>query len=159
MGLISTLREELTVRAGMVEQTNLDTYQLLQLADTPPIEVTFVDGGDEPHGMGEPVIGPVGAAVANAVAAATGPVCALSRCGCEGPRLTRSWAGERSSWEAEEPRPCAWVLLVVAGTGFEPVTLWVMSPASYRAAPPRVAGSKLREDDAGPKSSGETCIT
>ena len=72
MGLSSTLREELTVRAGMVEQTNLDTYQLLRLADTPPIEVAFVDGGDEPHGMGEPVIGPVGAAVANAVAAATG---------------------------------------------------------------------------------------
>src|SRR6478735_12137886 len=34
-----------------------------------------------------------------------------------------------------------------------------MSPASYRAAPPRVACSKLREDDAGPKSCGETCIT
>ena len=30
-----------------------------------------------------------------------------------------------------------------------------MSPASYRAAPPRVACSKLREDDAGPKSCGE----
>ena len=72
MGLSSTLREELTVSTGMIEQTNLDTYQLLRLADTPPIEVVFVEGGDEPRGMGEPVIGPVGAAVANAVAAATG---------------------------------------------------------------------------------------
>ena len=73
MGLSSTLREELTVSAGMIEQTNLDSYELLRLADTPPIEVVFVDGGDEPRGMGEPVIGPIGAAVANAVAAATGP--------------------------------------------------------------------------------------
>ena len=72
MGLSSTLREELTVEAGMIEQTNLDTYPLLRMADTPPIEVVSSDGGDEPHGMGEPVIGPVGAAVANAVAAAGG---------------------------------------------------------------------------------------
>ena len=72
MGLSSTLREELTVADGMIEQTNLDSYQLLRLADTPPIEVVFVEGGEEPRGMGEPVIGPVGAAVANAVAAATG---------------------------------------------------------------------------------------
>ena len=72
MGLSSTLREELTVSAGMIEQTNLDAYQLLRLAETPPIEVVFVEGGDEPRGMGEPVIGPVGAAVANALAAAAG---------------------------------------------------------------------------------------
>jgi isoquinoline 1-oxidoreductase beta subunit len=72
MGLSSTLREELTVEDGMIQQTNLDSYQLLRLVDTPPIEVVFVEGGEEPRGMGEPVIGPVGAAVANAVAAATG---------------------------------------------------------------------------------------
>ncbi|HEY5981503.1 MAG TPA: molybdopterin cofactor-binding domain-containing protein [Microlunatus sp.] len=72
MGLSSTLREELTVLDGMIEQTNLDSYQLLRLGDTPPIEVVFIEGGDEPRGMGEPVIGPVAAAVANAVAAATG---------------------------------------------------------------------------------------
>jgi len=53
MGLSSTLREGLTESAGM-------------------IEVVFVDGGNESRGMGEPVIGPVGAAVASAVAAATG---------------------------------------------------------------------------------------
>ncbi len=72
MGLSSTLREELTVADGMIEQTNLDSYRLLRLAETPPIEVEFVGDGQEPHGMGEPVIGPVAAAVANAVYAASG---------------------------------------------------------------------------------------
>jgi isoquinoline 1-oxidoreductase subunit beta len=72
MGLGSTLLEELTVSGGTIEQTNLDRYRLLRLSETPPIEVEFVGGGDEPHGMGEPVIGPVAAAVANAVYAASG---------------------------------------------------------------------------------------
>lgn len=73
MGLSSTLREELTVRDGMVTATNFDDYPLLRMADTPPIEVAFVGDGDVPLGMGEPVIGPVAAAVGNAVFAAGGP--------------------------------------------------------------------------------------
>ncbi len=72
MGLSSTLVETVGLAAGRVSTDNLDTYPLLRLRDTPPVEVAFVGGGDEPRGMGEPVIGPVAAAVANAVAAATG---------------------------------------------------------------------------------------
>jgi hypothetical protein len=33
---------------------------------------------------------------------------------------------------------------LVAGAGFEPRDLWVMSPASYRAAPPRVGDTTVR---------------
>lgn len=73
MGLSSTLREELVFFDGQVVSDNLDTYHLLRMADTPPVRVTFVGGGETPHGMGEPVIGPVPAAVANAVRAAGGP--------------------------------------------------------------------------------------
>jgi isoquinoline 1-oxidoreductase subunit beta len=72
MGLSSTLLEKLTVKDGMVEQANFKQYPLLTLKETPPrIDVNFLEGGDAPYGMGEPAIGPVGAAVANAVFALT----------------------------------------------------------------------------------------
>ncbi|GIH03500.1 aldehyde oxidase [Rhizocola hellebori] len=73
MGLGSALREELQIRDGQVVSDNFDTYPLLGMADTPPVRVSFVGGGEVPHGMGEPVVGPVPAAVANAIRAAGGP--------------------------------------------------------------------------------------
>ena len=72
MGLSSTLIEKLTVKDGAIEQSNFDDYPLLRLKQTPPqIDIHFIPGGDAPFGMGEPVIGPVAAAVANAVFALT----------------------------------------------------------------------------------------
>ncbi len=72
MGLSSTLLEKLTVKDGLVQQANFKEYPLLTLKQTPPrIDVHFLEGGDTPYGMGEPAIGPVGAAVANAVFALT----------------------------------------------------------------------------------------
>ena len=72
MGLSSTLLEKLTVKDGLIEQANFKEYPLLTLKRTPPrIDVNFLEGGDTPYGMGEPAIGPVGAAVANAVFALT----------------------------------------------------------------------------------------
>jgi isoquinoline 1-oxidoreductase subunit beta len=73
MGLSSTLIEKITVKNGAVEQSNFDDYALLRLEQTPPrIDVHFVDSGLDPQGMGEPVIGPVAASIANAVFALTG---------------------------------------------------------------------------------------
>jgi isoquinoline 1-oxidoreductase subunit beta len=80
MGISSTLIEAITIKDGAVEQSNFKidagssgkAYPLLTLKQTPrDIEVHFLEGGDEPQGMGEPVIGPVGAAIANAVYALT----------------------------------------------------------------------------------------
>jgi isoquinoline 1-oxidoreductase subunit beta len=72
MGLSSTLLEKLTIKDGMAEQANFKEYPLLTLKETPPrIDVNFLEGGDTPYGMGEPAIGPIGAAVANAVFALT----------------------------------------------------------------------------------------
>lgn len=73
MGLSSALREELRIHDGQVVSDNFDSYPILAMADTPPVRVTFVGGGEVPYGMGEPVVGPVPAAVANAVRAAGGP--------------------------------------------------------------------------------------
>ncbi|HEX8434828.1 molybdopterin cofactor-binding domain-containing protein, partial [Archangium sp.] len=72
MGLSSTLSERITFKDGQVEAENFYHYPLLTMADAPDIETLLVGEGDTPHGMGEPPLGPVAAAVANAVFALTG---------------------------------------------------------------------------------------
>ncbi len=73
MGLSSTLLEKITIQNGAVVQTNFKEYPLLTLQATPKtIEVHFMDSSEAPSGMGEPVIGPVPAAVANALFALNG---------------------------------------------------------------------------------------
>ena len=73
MGLSSTLIEQQTVENGMAVGNNFNTYPLLRISQAPRITVLPINSGDEPvGGMGEPVIGAVPAAVANAVFALTG---------------------------------------------------------------------------------------
>jgi isoquinoline 1-oxidoreductase subunit beta len=73
MGMSSTLIERLTVKNGAIEQRDFDDYPLLTLKQTPrQIDVHFIETTDAPQGMGEPVIGPVGACIANALYALTG---------------------------------------------------------------------------------------
>jgi isoquinoline 1-oxidoreductase beta subunit len=72
MGLSSALFERLTVRDGKVEPGNFDRYPLLTMRDAPEISVTVLRSGDVPFGVGEPPMGPIAAAVANAVFALTG---------------------------------------------------------------------------------------
>jgi isoquinoline 1-oxidoreductase beta subunit len=74
MGLSSALLEEITVADGQIVQTNFNSYPILTLRETPEIDVVLLDAGDGvPRGVGEPPIGPVAAAVANAIAALGGP--------------------------------------------------------------------------------------
>ncbi|QRN96053.1 xanthine dehydrogenase family protein molybdopterin-binding subunit [Archangium violaceum] len=72
MGLSSTLSERITVKQGQVEAENFHDYPLLTMAEAPDVETVLVGDGDTPHGMGEPPLGPVAAAVANAVFTLTG---------------------------------------------------------------------------------------
>jgi isoquinoline 1-oxidoreductase beta subunit len=73
MGLSSTLLEHLTIENGMSVAGNFDQYPLITLADTPNITVGFIESADHPvGGLGEAAIGPIPAAVANAVFALTG---------------------------------------------------------------------------------------
>lgn len=70
MGLSAALLEEITIVDGQVAQTNFGNYPILTLRQTPTIDVLLRDAGDgRPRGAGEPPIGPVAAAVANALAA------------------------------------------------------------------------------------------
>jgi len=72
MGLGSTLIEQLTVVDGTFSAFNFDRYPLLRNSQAPDITVVLTGGEDDPGGMGEPPIGPVAGAVANAVFALTG---------------------------------------------------------------------------------------
>ncbi len=72
MGLSSTLIEELTIEDGRVAPANFDTYPLLTLDRAPEIEVILLESDGRPRGMGEPPIGPVAAAVGNALYNLTG---------------------------------------------------------------------------------------
>jgi isoquinoline 1-oxidoreductase beta subunit len=72
-GVSATLTEEVRIENGRVALNNFETYPLLTLKEAPTVEAILVDtGGQEPTGVGEPPIGPIGAAIANAVFSLTG---------------------------------------------------------------------------------------
>ncbi len=71
-GLTCALKNEITVKAGQVEQSNFNTYPMLRLSESPRVEVYTVSSAEAPGGIGEPGVPPIAAAVANAVFAATG---------------------------------------------------------------------------------------
>ncbi|HYN38269.1 MAG TPA: molybdopterin cofactor-binding domain-containing protein, partial [Rhodospirillales bacterium] len=71
-GLGAVLREEVILEGGRVVPGNYDAYLPLRIAEMPRIEVHIVPSQAKPTGAGEPGVPPIGPAVANALAAATG---------------------------------------------------------------------------------------
>jgi isoquinoline 1-oxidoreductase beta subunit len=72
-GVSAILTEEVRIKDGRVALNNFETYPLLTMKEAPTVEAILVDaGGQEPTGVGEPPIGPIGAAIANAVFSLTG---------------------------------------------------------------------------------------
>jgi len=71
-GLTAALFGEITLKRGRVEQTNFDTYQMLQLSQMPKIAVSIIEGANQPGGIGEPGTPPAAPALVNAIFAATG---------------------------------------------------------------------------------------
>jgi isoquinoline 1-oxidoreductase subunit beta len=72
MGLSSAISEAVTLDAGKVQQSNFSDYHILTLADTPPIDVHFIESDAPIGGLGEPCLPPAAPALANALFAATG---------------------------------------------------------------------------------------
>jgi isoquinoline 1-oxidoreductase subunit beta len=70
-GLAMVLGEQLPL-AGSAVGGSIGALGLPRLADVPPMQVLLVDEGDAPGGAGETAIVAAGAAVANAIHAATG---------------------------------------------------------------------------------------
>lgn len=72
MALSSTLIEEMTVRNGVIEPGNFDRYPLITNRRAPELDVRILGIDGRPRGMGEPMVGPVAAAVGNAFFNLTG---------------------------------------------------------------------------------------
>ena len=72
ISLTQALKAVVNIQDGAAVEGNFHQYPLLTMAETPLIEVHFVENMERPGGVGEPPIPPPPAAVANAVFAATG---------------------------------------------------------------------------------------
>ena len=72
MGLSATLKERITVKDGMIQQNNFNSYEMLRMPDAPRLETYLVEGGRPPGGIGEPPLALIGPSVGNAVFAASG---------------------------------------------------------------------------------------
>lgn len=62
----------ITLKDGVVEQTNFGDYQVPRITDMPRIAVHIVPSAEPPTGMGEPGLPPLAPAFANALARLTG---------------------------------------------------------------------------------------
>ena len=73
MGLSASMYEKMEIKAGKITPTIFGPYRMATMKDAPrEIDVIILESGDKPSGVGEPPIGPIGAAIGNAVFALTG---------------------------------------------------------------------------------------
>ncbi len=71
-GLGATIKSEMTVKNGRVNESNFDDYQVIRMDETPEIYISIIKNNENPGGVGEPGLPPIAPAIANAVFAATG---------------------------------------------------------------------------------------
>lgn len=77
-GLSAALSGAITLRDGIVEQSNFDDYPVVRIDQMPDIDVHIMPSTNRPSGVGEPATPVIAPALANALAAANGrPVRAL----------------------------------------------------------------------------------
>jgi isoquinoline 1-oxidoreductase beta subunit len=71
-GLTAAMHGAITLKDGVVEQSNFHDYMPLRLTEMPRIGVYIARSTEKPTGVGEPATPVIAPAVANALAAATG---------------------------------------------------------------------------------------
>ena len=71
-GLSAALYGQITLKDGVVQQSNFSDYPVLRMNEMPEISVHIVPSRADPTGVGEPGTPPIAPAVANAVFALTG---------------------------------------------------------------------------------------
>ncbi len=72
-GASHALYEQLNVVNGAVRESNLDTYRVMRMSETPEIKITLISTPENaPAGVGEVGLPPTAPAIANAFAALTG---------------------------------------------------------------------------------------
>ncbi|NMG32266.1 xanthine dehydrogenase family protein molybdopterin-binding subunit [Aromatoleum evansii] len=71
-GLSAALSGAITLKDGVVEQSNFHDYPVLRIDQMPAVEVHIVPSAAKPTGVGEPGVPPIAPALVNALFAATG---------------------------------------------------------------------------------------
>jgi isoquinoline 1-oxidoreductase subunit beta len=71
-GLSMALHEGTAFENGQVRDVNLTSYTPLRLADTPELDISFIDSAEAPVGLGEPATTVVAPAIGNAIFHAVG---------------------------------------------------------------------------------------
>ncbi len=72
-GVSSTLKEAIQFANGRITNNTIARYQPLRMTEAPSVDVVFVEDKTQPmQGLGEPAVGPVSAAISNAVYDAIG---------------------------------------------------------------------------------------
>jgi isoquinoline 1-oxidoreductase beta subunit len=72
MALSTAIKPGITFVGGEAQQSNFNSYPLLTLQETPPIEIHIMENQEKPGGAGEPGLPPFTPALFNAVFLATG---------------------------------------------------------------------------------------
>jgi isoquinoline 1-oxidoreductase beta subunit len=73
MAMSNTLYSGITFAEGRVEQSNYNDYRVTRMRASPHVvDVHVIESEGLPGGIGEPGVPPAGAAIANAIFAATG---------------------------------------------------------------------------------------
>jgi CO/xanthine dehydrogenase Mo-binding subunit len=72
-GVSSSLKEAITFANGRITNAAFRDYGLLRMTEAPTVDVVFVEDKSQPmQGLGEPAVGPVSAAISNAIYDAVG---------------------------------------------------------------------------------------
>ncbi|HEU0204745.1 MAG TPA: molybdopterin cofactor-binding domain-containing protein, partial [Burkholderiaceae bacterium] len=71
-GLSAALSGAITLKDGVVEQSNFNDYPVLRFNEMPKIDVHIVPSREKPTGVGEPGTPVIAPALVNAIVAATG---------------------------------------------------------------------------------------
>ncbi len=71
-GLSAALYGQITLKDGVVQQSNFDTYRVLRINEAPTVETYILPSDNHPTGVGEPGTPVIAPAVANALLVLTG---------------------------------------------------------------------------------------
>ncbi|WAG81457.1 xanthine dehydrogenase family protein molybdopterin-binding subunit [Metapseudomonas furukawaii] len=71
-GLAAALHGAITLKEGVVEQSNFHDFQVLRINEMPVVEVHILPSAEAPTGVGEPGVPPLAPALGNALHAAVG---------------------------------------------------------------------------------------
>lgn len=72
MGITAAIKNGITLKAGVAEQSNFHQYNIMRIDEIPKIEVHIMDNQEAPGGVGEPGLPPIAPALCNAIFNLTG---------------------------------------------------------------------------------------